>query len=130
MPSVQSVPSLRSAQDVAAPCPLVPRELARKLATAAPALTELRTLHAHRDDPHNRMEVKQALERSLWSPQYRPGYWSVFARHCAACWFMQCDDHPHTKAELEKCGEFYDENETPWNFPASRYSEIRKQVGL
>jgi len=85
---------------------------------------------AHRDDPHNRMEVKQALERSLWSPQYRPGYWSVFARHCAACWFMQCEDYPHTKAELEKCGDYYDENETPWNFPASRYSEIRKQVGL
>ena len=85
---------------------------------------------AYLDDPRNRAEVMQALERSLWSPQYRPGHWSMFARHCAAAWFMQCEDHPRVKAELEKCGDYYDEKDRPWNFSIPRYLEIRKQVGL
>jgi hypothetical protein len=82
------------------------------------------------DDPQTNAEIGQALERSLWSPQYRPGYWSLWARHVAAMWFNERGDKPRAKAELERCGEFFDEGDEPWNMSTADYVEIRKGLGL
>jgi len=81
-------------------------------------------------NPQVQQEVFAALERSLWSPQYRPGHWSLWARHVAAAWFSESGDKPRAKAELERVGDAFDADADPWNCSADTYSNIRQGLGL
>jgi hypothetical protein len=81
-------------------------------------------------DPARQQEVTAALGRSLWSPQYRPGYWSLWARHVAAVWFNEAGEKGRAKAELEKVGDAFDEHADPWNISTAHYAGIRGELGL
>lgn len=81
-------------------------------------------------DPATQQEVMAALGRSLWSPQYKPGYWSLWARHVAAVWFNEAGEKGRAKVELEKVGDAFDEHADPWNVSAATYAGIRGELGL
>ncbi len=81
-------------------------------------------------DPAAQAEVRAALERSIFSPQYRPGHWHLFCRHVAAAWFQASEDRAGCKAALERVGTAFDEGESPWHVSLDRYLQYRKWAGL
>lgn len=81
-------------------------------------------------DPATHAEVQAALERSIFSAQYRPGHWHLFALHAGAAWFHATGNQAGCKAVLERVGKAFDDREDPWNFSTEKYTEIRKWAGL
>ncbi len=81
-------------------------------------------------DPATKAEVRAALDRSIFSPQYQPGHWHLFAHHTAAAWFQVSGDQAGCRAVLERVGDSFDERANPWNISLDRYCQIRKWAGL
>jgi len=81
-------------------------------------------------NPVVQQEVMASFERSVWSPQYRPGLWTLWARHVAAAWCFESGDTVRAKAELERVGDAFDENADPWNCSVATYNNIRAGLGL
>jgi hypothetical protein len=127
-------------------------DLLRQVAAKAPAGTDLQLLplYAHLSiytyekffgedkeaaqkmltDSAVTAEVHQAMERSLESPQYQPGHYSLWARHAAAVWFNEAGDQARARTQLTAVGDAFDEDADPWNLSAGAYQQIRKQLGL
>lgn len=125
---------------------------ARSVSQAAPVGSDLHVLvayaHSHvymyekfyGDDKPNAIkilgdqaiqhEVRAALERSIFSAQYRPGHWHLFCLHAAAAWFQVWGDQAGCRAVLERVGNSFDERANPWNVSLDRYCEIRKWAGV
>ena len=76
-------------------------------------------------NPAIQQECLGAFERSLWSPQYRPGYWSLWAASVAAIWFDELGDAARAKAAFEKLGDAFDEDSDPWNCSTATFANIR-----
>jgi len=81
-------------------------------------------------DPAAQAEVRAALDRSIFSSQYRPGHWHLFCHHAAAAWFQASDDRAGCRAALERVGYAFDEKASPWHVSLDRYCQIRKWAGL
>jgi len=81
-------------------------------------------------DPATNAEVQAALERSIFSPQYRPGHWHLFSLHAAAAWFYATKNPVACRAVLERVGKSFDDRASPWHFSLEKYTEIRKWAGL